>query len=92
MYFRHAGDHLQFPDAIINAIESKHQKQDVDDRSLIVIFSGDYSFEEDDVIASWSRKIKSGTSRRAFREILLVERSRLKVFPVVCCGRRCRMF
>jgi hypothetical protein len=82
VYLEHAADHLQFPDAIIDEIDRKHRKKYADRRSLIVVFAGDYSAEDDEVIAGWVREIRSRTSRRAFREILLVERDRLKVFPV----------
>jgi hypothetical protein len=82
VHLEHAADHQQFPSVIVDAIESKHRKNYNDSRSLVVVFSGDYSFEDDEVIAGWVRQIRSRTSRGAFREILLVELDRLKVFPV----------
>jgi hypothetical protein len=80
--FAHAGDHLQFAEVIIRAIDSKHAKNYTDQRSLIVSFDGDYSFEDDEVIRGWVRAVRQRTTRGAFKEILLVELSRRKVFPV----------
>jgi len=81
-YMEHANDHLQFPGAIIAAITTKHDKRYADDRSLVVVFDGDYSFEDDEIVHRWVREIRQATILGTFKEILLVELSRLKVFPV----------
>jgi hypothetical protein len=78
----HARDHLQFPRVIIEAIEKKHGKRYTDGRSLVVVFDGDYSFEEDRVVQGWVEEIRRRTHRGTFGEILLVELARRKVFPV----------
>lgn len=81
-HFEHASDHLQFPRAIIEAIELKHAMCYSDQRTLIVAFDGDYSFEDDDVIHRWIDDVRRHTSIGTFQEILLVERARMKVFKV----------
>lgn len=78
----HAQDHLQFPDVIIKAIDKKHAKKYADERSLIVVFDGDYSFEEDENVYKWIEEIRRRAHRGAFKEILLVELARRKVFPL----------
>jgi hypothetical protein len=82
MQFAHAGDHLQFPDVIVRAITSKHAKNYTDQRTLIVSFDGDYSFEDDDLIGDWVQAVRQRTIRGAFKAILLVELARRKVFPL----------
>jgi hypothetical protein len=77
---KHDNDHLQFPGVIVEAIDSKHAKHYTDQRTLIVAFDGDYSFEDDDVIRGWVDEVRRRTTRGTFKEILLVERARLKVF------------
>jgi len=79
---QHARDHHQFPTAIITAIEKKHRKKYADTRTLIVVFDGDYSFEDDQTIAKWIEEIHRQTTRGTFKAIYLVERDRAKVFPV----------
>jgi hypothetical protein len=81
----HASDHLQFPGVISEAIEFKHRKNYTDRRSLIVVFGGDYTREDDEIIARWVRQIRNHTRRGNFQEILLVELDRLKSFQ---CSRR----
>jgi hypothetical protein len=81
-YLEHSQDHLQFPRVIVEAIESKQAKRYADQRTLIVAFDGDYSFEDDDVIRGWIEEVRRVSSRRTFKNILLVERARLKVFKV----------
>jgi hypothetical protein len=78
----HAHDHLQFPRVIVEAIEKKHGKRYADERTLVVVFDGDYSFEEDRIVHGWVEEIRRQTHRGAFREVLLVELARRKVFPV----------
>lgn len=67
---------------IIEAIERKHSKRYADGRSLLVVFDGDYSFEEDRVVQGWVEEIRRRTHRGNFGEIRLVELARRKVFPV----------
>jgi hypothetical protein len=67
---------------IVEAIEKKHGKGYADGRSLLVVFDGDYSFEEDRIVHGWLAEIRRRTHRGAFGEILLVELARRKVFPV----------
>jgi hypothetical protein len=81
-YYRHSADHLQFPQAIINAIEKKHLMRYPESRSLIIVMGGDYSSEKDDIIDGWVQQIRNFTTRGTFREILLVELDRRKVFPL----------
>lgn len=78
----HAYDHLQFPRVIIEAIEKKHGKQYADERTLVVVFDGDYSFEDDRIIDGWVEKVRRQSHRGTFKEVLLVELARRKVFPV----------
>jgi hypothetical protein len=78
----HAHDHLQFPRVIIEAIEMKHGKKYSDERTLVVVFDGDYSFEEDRVVLGWVDETRRRTHRGTFKEILLVELARRKVFPL----------
>lgn len=78
----HAYDHLQFPRVIVEAIEKKHRKQYTDLRTLVVVFDGDYSFEEDRIVHKWVEEICQRTHRGAFKEVLLVELCRRKVFNV----------
>lgn len=78
----HAYDHLQFPRVIVEAIEKKHGKKYADERTLIVVFDGDYSFEEDRIVHGWIDEIGRQTHRGTFKEVLLVELARRKVFPV----------
>lgn len=78
----HAHDQLQFPRVIVEAIEKKHEKQYADERTLIVVFDGDYSFEEDRIVHGWVEAIRRQTHRGTFKEVLLVELARRKVFPV----------
>lgn len=79
----HAGDHFQFPQVIVDAINKKHDKHYSDNRTLVVAFDGDYSNEDDKVVEEWLDEIRKQTDLGYFKEILLVEVSRLKVFPVV---------
>lgn len=81
-FFIHANDHLQFPDVIVDAIEMKHAKGYTDSRSLVVTFDGAYSGEDDGVIDKWIQDIRNRTKLGVFKEILLVERDRRKVFPL----------
>ncbi len=81
-YLKHSGDHLQFPQAIVDALESKHSKGYSDGRSLVVVFGGDYSGEEDEVIDRWIHYVRARTEKKSFKEILLVELDRLKVFSL----------
>lgn len=80
--FVHAADALQFPGVIVDAIEKKHAKEYQDARSLVVVFGGDYSSEDDEVVHHWMSLIRRQTTRGAFKEILLVELDRLKVFTL----------
>lgn len=68
---QHACDHLQFPKVIVDAINQKHDTRYIDQRTLIVVFDGDYSFEEDKVVQAWVSEIRRRTTRGAFKEILL---------------------
>jgi hypothetical protein len=81
-YFKHSADQHQFPNVIVEAIDSKHAKHYGDSRSLIVVFDGDYSFEDDRLLGDWVESVKKSTTRGTFREILLFERSRAKIFPI----------
>jgi hypothetical protein len=83
MQFAHAGDHLQFPEAIVRAIDSKHAKNYADERTLIVSFDGDYSFENDGVIRGWVQAVRKRAKLGRFKEILLVELARRKVFELL---------
>jgi hypothetical protein len=67
---------------IVDAIEKKHKKGYTDVRSLVVVFGGDYSGEDDEVVQRWVQHIRVKTTRGAFKEVLLVELARLKVFPL----------
>jgi hypothetical protein len=78
----HAYDHFQFPSVIIEAIEKKHGKNYSDLRTLVVVFDGDYSFEEDRIIHEWVEEIRRRSRLGGFKEILLVELARRKVFPL----------
>jgi hypothetical protein len=78
----HAYDHLQFPQAIVEAIKKKHAMQYADRRTLVVVVDGDYSFEEDGVIEGWIAEVRRQTSLDNFSEILLAELARLKVFKI----------
>lgn len=78
----HAYDHFHFPRVIIEAIEKKHGKQYSDLRTLVVVFDGDYSFEEDRIIHGWVDEIREKSRLGGFKEILLVELARRKVFPL----------
>ena len=80
--FVHAADALQFPGVIVDAIEKKHAKEYQDARSLVVVFGGDYSGEDDEVIYHWMSLIRRRTTRGTFKEILLVELDRRKVFTL----------
>jgi len=82
VYTEHAQDHVQFRQVIIDAIELKHSKDYTDSRTLIVAFDGDYSFEMDENVHRWVAAVREKTRRGAFKEILLVEVARRKVFPV----------
>ncbi|MEI8373212.1 MAG: hypothetical protein WCJ35_10315 [Planctomycetota bacterium] len=62
VYHEHASDHLQFPDVIVEAIESKHRVNYTDSRSLVVVVSGDYTSEDDAMIARWIGQQKSHES------------------------------
>lgn len=81
-YLTHAANHLQFPGVIVNVIEKKHKKQYTDHRSLLVVFGGDYSGEDDAVVQKWIEQVRSQTTRGAFKEVLLVELDRRKVFAL----------
>lgn len=81
-YIKHAADHHQFPDAVVDAIKSKHKKGYTDSRSLVVVFSGDYSSEQDDIVNGWVQELRRRTTRGSFKDILLVELDRLKVFSL----------
>jgi hypothetical protein len=81
-YLTHAADHLQFPGAIVDVVKKKHEKCYTDYRSLVVVFGGDYSGEDDEVIQGWVQHVRGQTTRGAFKEILLVELDRRKVFPL----------
>ncbi len=81
-YLTHATDHLQFPGVIVEVIEKKHKKGYRDGRSLVVVFGGDYSGEEDEVVHKWVQHVRGRTTRGAFKEVLLVELDRRKVFPL----------
>jgi hypothetical protein len=81
-YLTHAADHLQFPGVIVDVIEKKHGKGYTDGRSLVVVFGGDYSGEEDGVVHRWVQHVRSRTTRGAFKEVLLVELDRCRVFPL----------
>jgi hypothetical protein len=78
----HAYDHHQFPQAMIDAIKKKHDKNYTDTRTLIVVADGDYTFEDDNVIEGWLAEVRRQTSLSTFREILLIELARLKVFKI----------
>lgn len=82
MYFQHAADHLQFPRVIIDMIAKKQRKEYSDNRSLVIVFGGDYSGEDDDVIEGWIREVRRETTRGDFKEILLVELDRMRVFTL----------
>ncbi len=81
-YLTHAADHHQFPGVIVDAVEKKHKKAYTDCRSLVVVFSGDYCGEDDEVVHGWVRHVQGQTARGSFKEVLLVELDRLKVFPL----------
>ena len=81
LQIEHANDHLQFPKVIIDAIKKKHAKRYTDKRTLIVAVDGDYTGQNDAIIEGWLETIRKETSLGAFKEILLVEVARLKVFP-----------
>ena len=66
----------------MDALESKHSKGYSDGRSLVVVFGGDYSGEEDEVIDRWIHYVRARTEKKSFKEILLVELDRLKVFSL----------
>jgi hypothetical protein len=83
MQFAHASDHVQFPEVIVRAIDSKHAKNYTDQRTLIVSFDGDYSLEDDEVIRGWVQAVQQRTTRGAFQEILLVELARRKVYELL---------
>jgi hypothetical protein len=82
IHAEHAYDHFQFPRVIIEAIEKKHAKQYTDERTLVVVFDGDYSREEDRVVRGWVDEVRQRTHRGVFKEVLLVELARRKVFPL----------
>lgn len=81
-YLTHAADHLQFPGVIVDMLRKKHEKGYADGRSLLIVFGGDYSFEDDDVVARWVIQVRAQVPRGAFKEVLLVELDRRKVFPL----------
>jgi len=78
----HARDQFQFPVAIIEAIKKKQDKNYDDLRSLVVVFDGDYSFEDDRIVLGWIEEIRRQTTRGTFKAIYLFERDRAKVFPL----------
>ena len=82
MLCAYAGDALQFPRVIVDAIKQKHAKNYPDLRSLVVVFGGSYCGEDDKVVHRWMSRIRRQTTRGAFKEILLVELDRRKVFPL----------
>lgn len=82
LWLKHANDHLQFPSAIIKAIALKHAKHYADKRTLVVAVDGIYTGEEDSIIEGWLPKIRKGTHRGTFKQVLLVERARYKTFTV----------
>lgn len=82
MYLKHSRDQLQFPDVIIDAINQKHAKNYTDGRHLLVIFDGEYSEEDDEIIASWIKRIRTSCEQGSFKSIVLVERARVKAFRV----------
>jgi len=49
---------------------------------LVVVFDGDYSEEDDKRILDWVQHVRRQTTCGAFKEILLVERDRQKIFPL----------
>jgi hypothetical protein len=79
---QHAHDHFQFPQVIIDAIEKKHSKKYNDVRTLVVVIEGDYSFEHDENALRWIDEIRQRTTRGVFKEVLLVELARRKVFSI----------
>jgi hypothetical protein len=81
-YLTHAADHLRFPGVIVEMVQQKHEKGYTDCRSLVIVFGGDYSGEDDEVIQSWIQQVREQTTRGTFKEILLVELDRRKVFPL----------
>ena len=81
-YLMHVTDHLQFPGVIVDMIKKKHGKGYTDRRSLVIVFGGDYSGEDDEVIRRWVEHVREQTTRGSFKEILLVELDRRKVFPL----------
>jgi hypothetical protein len=87
-YLIHAADHVQFPEVIVDVIEKKHKKGYMDGRSLVVVFGGDYSGEEDGVVHEWVRHVRGRTTRGTFAEVLLVELDRRKVFPLFAADGR----
>lgn len=78
-WLAHRDDARQFPGVIVEAIKKKHAKGYADARSLVVVF-GDYTGENDAVIHHWMSFVRRRTTRGAFKEILLVELDRRKVF------------
>ncbi|EAQ81582.1 hypothetical protein DSM3645_28412 [Blastopirellula marina DSM 3645] len=67
---------------IVKVIEKKHGKNYADERTLVVVFDGDYSFEDDCIVHGWVEEIRQQSHRGTFKEVLLVELARRKVFPI----------
>jgi hypothetical protein len=82
-FLTHAADHLQFPAVIVDMVKKKQEKKYTDSRSLVIVFDGDYSGEDEEVIEGWVRHIRGEVTLGTFKEILLVERDRLRVFPLL---------
>lgn len=78
----HLTDDLAFPNVLVSAINNKHEMHYSDNRHLIVVFDGDYSREDDAIVQSWVEFLRENCEIGTFQSIYLVERNRMKAFPV----------
>lgn len=73
----------RFPDLIVEAITNKHKIKYPGSPILLVSVLGEYTDEDDYVIAQWIDWIKERSELRSFAQILLVELARKKVFTIL---------
>lgn len=71
-----------FPKPIIEAINKKHKRAYTDKRILLVSVSGDYTYEDDELINEWLPRIRAKTNLGNFSSIYLVEIARSKIFKI----------
>jgi hypothetical protein len=71
-----------FPDPVVAAIEAKHAKKYAEPRVLLVTVLGEYTTEDDAVIAAWLKDVRGRTHLGTFAAIFLVEIARSRLFRI----------